>query len=228
LRILVAGRRGAGKSLLVDTLAAPAGQRAGTPRGKGFRIQEVVREGLPPLLLVDSPGFDVSEPDPRMLVERASESDMILWVAAAHHTDRALDRDALDALRRSFAKRPDRGEPPLLVVLTHIDMPLPRRQNGGKPGLGDGLSQTVDMLARDLAVRRDEIVPLTLRYDEAAPAIEPLVSAMAQRMQSAQRAQLLRLMADAAPRLTVGKLLRQGAKATWTAARSILPGRAYR
>ncbi len=65
-------------------------------------------EGLPAALVIDSPGLSVDPKQREALVEKAADSDLVLWVVAASRADREIDRVALDALRAHFAARLNR------------------------------------------------------------------------------------------------------------------------
>lgn len=121
LRILVAGQVNAGKSSLVNALLGePVAAVADAPltaHASGYHLQ---RDDLPGGLLVDTPGLR-SIADIARLVQRAWESDLLVWVVAADASSHALDRDAIDAIRARFAADPRRSPTPIVVVLSRID-----------------------------------------------------------------------------------------------------------
>ena len=121
LRILIAGQVNAGKSSLVNALlndpAAAVAEAPLTAHASAYRLQ---RDDFPGDLLVDTPGLRSTE-DIARLVQRAWESDLLVWVVAADAPAHALDRDALDALRARFAADPRRSPIPIVIVLSGID-----------------------------------------------------------------------------------------------------------
>lgn len=121
LRVLVAGRVNAGKSSLVNALlgepAAGVAATRLTERSSGYRL---AHETLPEGLLVDTPGLN-SPADIERLVERAWQSDLLLWVVSADGGDLTLDRGTLNAIRTRFAADPRRSPIPIAVIVSRID-----------------------------------------------------------------------------------------------------------
>jgi GTPase Era involved in 16S rRNA processing len=103
-------------ALLGEPVAAVA-EAPLTAHASGYRLQ---RDDIPGGLLVDTPGLR-SPADIARLVQRAWESDLLLWVVATDAASHALDRDALDAIRARFAADPRRSPIPIVVVLSRID-----------------------------------------------------------------------------------------------------------
>jgi len=121
LRVLVAGRVNAGKSSLVNALlgepAAGVAATRLTERSSGYRL---AHETLPEGLLVDTPGLN-STADIERLVDRAWESDLLLWVVPADGGDLTLDRGTLNAIRARFAADPRRSPIPVAVIVSRVD-----------------------------------------------------------------------------------------------------------
>ncbi|MGE0023752.1 MAG: GTPase family protein [Hyphomicrobium sp.] len=204
LRILVAGQTGAGKSSLVNALAE--GIRAATdalPATSGYTAYVLERHGLPDTLIVDSPGLDGGKEQERQLIERAADSDLVLWTIAANRADRDIDRRALAALRAHFAERLDRRRPPIVLVATHIDRLRPFGEWSPPYDLAAAASEkarnimdAVATAASDLGFSATDAIPVSLA-DPARPYnIEALWRRMSEVLPEAVRAQLLRMLHD--------------------------------
>lgn len=204
LRILVAGQTGVGKSALVNALAKEA--RAATdalPATSAFTPYVLEREGLPAALVIDSPGLGADREEREELMERAADSDLVLWVVAAHRADRETDRKALESLRAHFASRLNRRRPPLILVATHIDRLRPFGE--WAPPYGEAadnrekarnIRAAVAAAAADLGFAADEAVPVSLADAGAPYNVERLWQRIAEALPEAMRAQLLRLLHD--------------------------------
>jgi GTP-binding protein EngB required for normal cell division len=122
LRLLVAGQVSAGKSSLLNALAAEVRAAVDAlPATARFTPYRLIREGLPAALVIDSPGLSMVKGQVDALVGEAERADLVLWVVAASRADREIDRATLAALREHFSARTNRVAPPILVVLTHVD-----------------------------------------------------------------------------------------------------------
>ena len=128
LRVLLVGQIGAGKSSLVNALAASfAAETDVLPTTDRTTVHALEVEGLPPLHLVDTAGLDGDDPDRRReLVDAALEADLVCHVARATQPGRAPDAELARAIDERFAARPERRPPPRLLVLTHVDLLPPR------------------------------------------------------------------------------------------------------
>ena len=127
LRVLLVGQVGAGKSSLVNALAASLSAETDVlPTTDRTTVHALAIEGLPPLHLVDTPGLDGDADRRRELVDAALEADLICHVARATQPGRALDAELATAIEERFAARPERRPPPRMLVLTHVDLLTPR------------------------------------------------------------------------------------------------------
>jgi predicted GTPase len=131
------------------------------------------------------------------------EADLILWVASAVRPDRQIDRAAIDTFRRNFESLPDRHAPPVLAVLTGIDLLRPFRDWSPPYDLRKADSAKVVSInaatiavAEDLALDLTSIVPVCLRPD-ATYNIDALWAKIFEIVSDAQRARLVRTLRSA-------------------------------
>jgi uncharacterized protein len=128
--IALIGQVKAGKSSLVNALLGE--RRAATdvlPLTCEVTKYDLVAPGVPThLVLLDTAGFGRAGAVKDNLEETAEavqDSDLVLWVTHAHNPGRKADADFFTRLRQWFAARPHLRFPPVIVVLTHVDLLTP-------------------------------------------------------------------------------------------------------
>lgn len=209
LKLLVAGRTGAGKTTLVhcmvDELMGAMDVAPATARFQGYELRQ---EGHPPAYLIDSPGVD-DEASVTEFVKRAFACDLILWVVAAHAPVAPLDREALDAMRARFAANPQRKMPPLVVVASHADQ-IDLGAAGDEVGASGewdppydletpatdrerALLAAVERLAAELRVPVENVVPMRISSD-APGELDALWIRLDALVSEAQRARWVRIL----------------------------------
>ena len=170
LRVLIAGQVGAGKSSLVNALAGEVKAAADVlPATKGFTAYQLIREGSPEALLIDSPGLGMDVEETAALLEESSNTDLVLWVVSATRPDRETDRRALGSLRDHLAARFERRRPPILLVLTHIDQLRPFQDwsppydlDSGREPKAQSIRAALQAVARELSIPVEDAVPVCL------------------------------------------------------------------
>lgn len=182
IRILVAGPVNAGKSALVNLLlgddVAGVSPAPLTRRMDAYSLEHAAHPILPlEAILVDTPGWSGS-PEGVLLPEQAWNSDLVVWVThAAQAKERELDRMAVDGIRRHFLRDGRRQIPPILVVLSHIDLLHPSYQ--WTPPYLDrdpqdtrsktlAIRQSVEEMAALLRIPAMDVIPMRLDPPELA------------------------------------------------------------
>ena len=228
LRFLVAGQISAGKSSLINALAKDVRAAVDVlPATKGFAAYELRADTLPPVLLIDSPGITADAGALRDLSAEAAACDLVLWVAAANRADRETDRAALDAIRSYFAAHSDRRAPPILAVLTHIDLLRPYQDwvppyDIANPTAAKAVSirAAMDQVSADLGVPIDSIVPVSLADTRPPYNVELVWAELSEVLPDAKSAQLIRRLRGASG-WTWGKVWSQAVNAGRVTARSL-------
>jgi small GTP-binding protein len=128
--VTLLGQVKAGKSSLINALLGEQRARTGsTPLTDNVERYELVAPGIPTkLTLLDTVGYAHAGPKADQVAATAAaaqQSDLLLLVLHARNPARQADVEMLDALRRWFAARPDLRSPPVIAVLTHIDLLSP-------------------------------------------------------------------------------------------------------
>jgi uncharacterized protein len=159
--LVLVGRRGAGKSSLVNALLGAKVAELGhvtaqTGRGRWYTVER----GGGAMRILDTRGMqEGSSPaegdssksamESVVLELRAQAPDVVVFVAKASEVDAAIDAD-LDALERVIdeIRRIHRLEPPLVAVVTHCDLLEPK---------GTRLHQTDGESADDVEEKRRHV-----------------------------------------------------------------------
>jgi predicted GTPase len=203
MRILVAGQTGAGKSSLINALAGEVEAVIDTvPATRTFTTYKLSRAGLPAALIVDSPGLTAARAIPA-LVNAANACDMVLWVSSATRAARELDRAALAAIRERFAAKPSRHRPPMLLVLTHIDKLRPFKEWEPPYDLDAGLSEkatsiraAAEAVSGELGFAVGDVVPVRADISAASYNVDAVWARIVALVPEAERARLVRVLAD--------------------------------
>lgn len=130
ISVVLIGQVKAGKSSLVNALLGE--RKAATdvlPLTSDVTRYELVAPGVPTkLTLLDTAGYGRSGAAADNLEETATavqSSDIVLLVMHARNPARKFDVDFYARLRQWFRDRPQLRFPPMIVVLTHVDLLTP-------------------------------------------------------------------------------------------------------
>jgi predicted GTPase len=128
--IALIGQVKAGKSSLVNALLGE--RKAATdvlPLTSEVTKYHLVAPGVPThLVLLDTAGYGragAAKDSLEETGEAVQDSDLVLWVTHARNPARKADADFFARLRQWFRQRPHLRFPPVIVVVTHIDLLTP-------------------------------------------------------------------------------------------------------
>jgi predicted GTPase len=128
--LLVLGQVKAGKSSFINALLGE--RRAATdllPATNAVSRYELQPKDIPTrLVLLDSAGYGHTGPkedELRATEDAAKKADLLLLVMHAMNPARQADLDMLRRLREWYASHPELRMPPVLGVMTHIDLLSP-------------------------------------------------------------------------------------------------------
>jgi len=131
------GQVSAGKSSLVNCIVSGADAAVDVlPQTKRVKRYSVALEQSDShrkmnVVLLDSPGYGESGANAQQLSEietALTESDMILLAVDGHSPARSADVETLKKIADRFEKIPHLKPPPIIAVLTHIDLLSPVRE----------------------------------------------------------------------------------------------------
>lgn len=229
LRLLVGGQTGAGKSSLVNAMAAQVMAAVDVlPATVGFTPYALNREGLPAAIVLDSPGLNAGEPGDAIIAQ-SQDCDLLLWVVSAARADRDVDRSALMQFRSHFAAQPNRRRPPLLLVITHIDRLRPFKEWEPPYDLADAgkekarsIRAATEAIAAELGFSAEDAVPVCLSPACGSYNVDALWGRILATLPEAQRAQLVRRLRDRTARVDWGRVWSQARNAGRVIARTVI------
>jgi uncharacterized protein len=127
--VAVVGQVKAGKSSVINALLGD--RRAVTdviPATRGISRYELRAPNGSKLILLDTVGYNQAGPDADQFdntVEAARESDLLFFVVHAGNPGRDADVKLWHDLKDYFMDRPELKMPPVLLVMTHVDLLSP-------------------------------------------------------------------------------------------------------
>lgn len=219
--IAVLGQVKAGKSSLVNALLGE--QKAQTDVLP--LTTEITRYQLQPagidsrLVLLDTTGYGHEGPredQVRATEEAARQSDLLFLVLHARNPARAADVDLLDRLKSWFVARPNLRMPPIVGVLTHIDLLMPAMEwsppyNWREPKRTkeEQIQQAIQAANEQFGDRLTAIVPVCAAGGKVYGVDEEILPAVATRLGEARAVALLRCLKAEADTGKVRKLFHQ-------------------
>jgi predicted GTPase len=204
ITVTLVGQVKAGKSSLINALLGE--QRAHTdvlPATNEIERYELNTPGVPTkLVLLDTVGFAHTGPRQDQLAvtrEAARDSDLLLLVLHARNPARKADLDLLQDLQQWFAARPELKKPPIVAVVTHIDLLSPAMEwsppyNWQQPSRPkeENIHQSLAAAQSQIGDYLSGIVPVCTAAGKVYGIDEWLWPAIAQRLDEVRGVALLR------------------------------------
>ena len=204
--VTLLGQVKAGKSSLVNALLGE--QRARTdvlPATSGVERYELKTPGVPTKLVVlDTVGYAHTGPKEDQLAvthDAARDSDLLLLVLQARNPARQADLELLKDLQAWFAARPELKKPPIVAVVTHIDLLSPAMEwappyNWQRPTRPkeEHIQQSLATVQQQLGEYLEGVVPVCAAAGKVYGVDEWLWPALAQRLDEVRGVALLRCL----------------------------------
>lgn len=214
LTVIITGPQGAGKTRLITawTEELERNKQADhdtadlSPTGKA-QVADRPREAIvlrasEVLHLIEVPGFgaDPTAADLQGAIDWITQADMVLLVTSAVVPGRQWERQWLQKYQEFFASRPHLRRPPLLVVVTHIDLLPPASEwppatetSSTTPGRKEtAIGECLQLVAQQLGLDATAVIPVGLRPGQVWGIWEQLVPALIRQLDAAHAAALLR------------------------------------
>jgi predicted GTPase len=203
--LAIVGPVKAGKSSLVNALLGE--QRAGTdvlPLTPGATKYTLKQPGRPTFTLLDTAGFGndgASEADVKAAVEAARQADVMLLVVPARSAARRPESEFLDRVRSALAALPNLRMPPVLVVLSHVDLLSPVMEwsppydwRAGTRPKEDQLREAIQAATEQFADRAATVVPVCTAPGKEMGVKDELLPAVVAFLGEARGVSLLRAL----------------------------------
>lgn len=208
LQVLILGPAGSGKTSVLEALAGGQSDINPNTSDKWINAHRITSPVWGELELWDTPAW------PKLPRRRAraavAAADLIIWVSDAGATGMKDDAEQLARLQRWLGRRAGQPEPPLLVALTHLEQ--------------QGEAFSLAVVAEQLSIPAEQIIPLSLADPHSERAREPLQAAFNQYYAQAERCHYWRYLnqrRQAENRELSGRQLRGAAGTAWRAARGL-------
>ena len=238
--VTLVGQVKAGKSSLVNALIGEERARTSAlPATEGVHRYESETPGVPTGLVInDTQGYGHEGPRADQLAktfEAAKGSDLVLIVLHANNPGRAADLAMLQKMAAWFASRPELKAPPVVAVMTHIDLLKPSLEwsppydwRAGTRPKEANIRAALEAVRKQLGAHLQAAVPACTSAGKAWGIEEDVLPALASQLNEAHGVAFLRaVMAEADRdkiRKTFDQVLAVGG-AAWSAMGGLLGGK---
>ena len=219
--VALVGQVKAGKSSLINALLGEVRARtAVVPMTACIERYELLTPGMPTkLVLLDTAGYHSTGAQAEQLqasIEAARHADLVFLVLHARNPARQADVDLLDHLEEWFANRPNLKSPPIIAVVTHIDLLSPslewnppyRWRQPNKPK-EENIKGAVATVKQQLGSRLADVMPVCTQPGHTYGIDEDLLPAVALLLEEARGVALLRCLRAEIDRDRVRRVFRQ-------------------
>lgn len=129
LRIVLLGQSSSGKSSLINALSGTLKAEVDhLPTTQSAQTHVLKLESAAPIHLIDTVGLEESASSMASLTNLAVHADLIVFLARATQPARGPDHQLYESIRQYFQEKAARRQPPLLLVMSHIDQLRPKNQ----------------------------------------------------------------------------------------------------
>jgi small GTP-binding protein len=219
--VALVGQVKAGKSSLINALLGEVRARtAVVPMTACIERYELLTPGMPTkLVLLDTAGYHSTGAQAEQIqasIEAARHADLVFLVLHARNPARQADVDLLDHLEEWFANRPNLKSPPIIAVVTHIDLLSPslewnppyRWRQPNKPK-EENIQGAVATVKQQLGSRLADVMPVCTQPGHTYGIDEDLLPAVALLLEEARGVALLRCLRAEIDRDRIGRVFRQ-------------------
>jgi predicted GTPase len=232
--ITLLGQVNAGKSSVINALLGEQKARTDVlPATSGVQRYELQPTGVSSkLVLLDTVGYAHTGPKADQVLatrDAAQKSDLLLLVLHARNPARHADLEMLKGLRAWYSSRPDLKCPPIVAVLTHIDLLSPAMdwsppynwQTPQRPK-EENIHQALVAGREQIGEFMADVVPVCTAPDKVYGVEEWLLPVITARLDEARGVALLRCLKAEADTGKVRRIFEQllavgkeGAKVVW-------------
>ena len=201
LQVLVVGQVKSGKSSLINALLHEVRAPVDVlPATDAVDLYECRPDGLPPVILRDTPGYGATadDGDPFLrLRDDIEQCDLLLMVCTARSAARKADRELLRKVHEFYERQPTRMMPPIVYLMTHIDT------------VPDHLaSEARDAVAADFGLAAAQVTPLCGQWGRLAN-LDGVVAAIREKLPQAELLKTSRCIRQIRKEQDEDKVIRQ-------------------